>query len=170
LKKEKQAMKGKADVLYRFHLPTILSVQTQYPATWDLTFCRRLAAHRLLILVLVLTMFLTINPALVKGDKCRATPVKVTEVKELGLSESDETKAVIEVKWCVNSALQPTHSAFNVTVEVTYADGAILLFDEQAESRARSTRIEVPALHLYRGKKPAIIREIKAFVTAELVD
>ena len=122
------------------------------------------------ILVLVLTMFLTINPGLAKADKCRQTPVEVTEVKELGLSDSDETKSVIEIKWCVNSALQPTHSAFNVTVEVTYADGAILLFDEQVPGRARSTRVEVPALHIYRGRKPAIIREIKAFVTAELVD
>lgn len=110
-------------------------------------------------LVLVLTFFLSINQVIAN------TPVEVTDVKEIGLSDSDETKSVIEIKWKVNPTLQPNHSEFNVTLEVIYADGAVLIFDEQAESEARSAKIEVPALHIYRGKKPAIIKEIKAFVT-----
>ena len=115
-------------------------------------------------LVLVLTFLLTVNPAIARSS----SPVEVTDVKEVGLSDSDETKSVIEIKWRVRPTLQPNHSAFNVTLEVTYADGAILLFDEQAECAARSSQIEVPSLHIYRGKKPAIIKQIKAFVTTEI--
>ena len=121
-------------------------------------------------LVLVLMVFLTVNQVTAQFDDCNKTPVEVTQVKEIGLSDADETKSVIEVKWCVRSTLQPNHSAFNVTVEVIYADGAILIFDEQAENSARSTQIEVPTLHIYRGKKPAIIKQIKAFVTTEGLD
>ena len=118
--------------------------------------------------VLVLMLFVTINQAFASNYK--DVPVEVKEVKEVGLSDSDETKAVIEIQWSVKSALQPNHAVFNVTLEVIYADGAILLFDQQAQNQVRSTRIEVPALHIYRGKKPAIIKQIKAFVTTEILD
>ena len=122
------------------------------------------------ILGLVLMMFLAINQIIAKTDDCKNSPVEVTQVKEIGLSDSDETKSVIEIKWCVNQTLHPNQSAFNVTVEVIYADGAILIFDEQSKNQVRSTQIEVPTLHIYRGKKPAIIKQIRAFVTAEILD
>ena len=117
------------------------------------------------ILSLILMMILTINQ--VFAEDCKTQAVEVTEAKEIGISDSDETKSVIEVKWCVNQKLQTNPTNFNVTVEVTYADGAILIFDDQAQNQARSIQIEVPALHIYRGKKPAIIKQIKAFVVAE---
>ena len=118
-------------------------------------------------LSLVLMIFLMISQAI--ANDCKTQPVEVTEVKEIGLSDSDETKSVIEVKWCVNQELQTKQNTFNVTVEIVYADGAKLIFDEQAEKQARSTQIEVPSLHIYRGKKPAIIKQIKAFVTTEII-
>ena len=121
-------------------------------------------------LVLVLTIFVVVNQVVAETEDCRNTPVEVTEVKDLGLSDADETKSVIEVQWCVNPTLQPTHSAFNVTLEITYADGAILIFDKQAESSFRSTQIEVPTLHIYRGKKPAVIKRMKAFVMTEVLN
>ncbi|MEK7725182.1 MAG: hypothetical protein AAB336_12575 [Acidobacteriota bacterium] len=120
--------------------------------------------RKIRFLVLVLMIFLAVNQAIA------STPVEVTDVKEVGLSDSDETKSVIEIKWKVNPSLQPNHSIFNVTLEVVYADGAILIFDEQVEKQARSTQIEVPALHIFRGKKPAIIKQIKAFITTEILD
>jgi hypothetical protein len=120
--------------------------------------------RKIRFLVLVLMIFLMANQAIAN------TPVEVTDVKEIGLSDSDETKSVIEIKWKVNPSLQPNHSIFNVTLEVVYADGAILIFDEQVEKQARSTQIEVPALHIFRGKKPAIIKQIKAFITTEILD
>lgn len=120
--------------------------------------------RKIKLLILVLMFFLTV------GQVFANVPVEVTDVKEIGLSDSDETKSVIEIKWKVNPSLQPNHSVFNVTLEVIYADGAVLIFDEQAEKEARSAQIEVPALHIYRGKKAAIIKEVKAFVTAEILD
>lgn len=119
------------------------------------------------IIVLVLMIFLMISQAI--ANDCKTQSVEVTEVKEIGLSDSDETKSVIEVKWCVNQELQTKQNTFNVTVEIIYADGAKLIFDEQSEKQARSTQIEVPTLHIYRGKKPAIIKQIKAFVTTEII-
>ena len=121
-------------------------------------------------LVLVLTIFVNVNQVIAETKGCRNTPVEVTEVKDLGLSDADETKSVIEVQWCVNPTLQPTHSAFNVTLEITYADGAILIFDKQAENSSRSAEVEVPTLHIYRGKKPAVIKQMKAFVTTEVLN
>jgi hypothetical protein len=115
--------------------------------------------RKISFLVLVLMFFVTLAIANV--------PVEVTDVKEIGLSDSDETKSVIEIKWRVNPALQPNHSVFNITLEIIYADGAILFFDAQAKNEARSAQIEVPTLHIYRGKKAAIIKQIKAFVTTE---
>lgn len=120
--------------------------------------------RKMRFLVLVLMFFSVANQAIA------STPVEVTDVKEIGLSDSDETKSVIEIKWRVNSTLQANHSDFNVTLEVIYADGAVLLFDEQAEKNARSAQIQVPTLHIYRGKKAAIIKQIKAFVTTEILD
>lgn len=120
--------------------------------------------RELRVLSLVLMIFLAFSRVFAN------VPVEVTGVKEIGLSDSDETKSVIEIKWKVNPSLQPNHSVFNVTLEVVYADGAVLIFDEQAEKEARSAQIQVPALHIYRGKKAAIIKEVKAFVTAEILD
>lgn len=122
-----------------------------------------------MMLSLILIMCSALNQVFAL-DKCANTPIEVTQIKEIGLSDSDETKSVIEVQWCVRSTLQPNHSNFNVTVEVIYADGAILIFDEQAENSARSAQIEVPTLHTFRGKKPAIIKEIKAFVVSDVKD
>jgi hypothetical protein len=119
--------------------------------------------RQLRFLVLVLMLFLIINPIFAN------TPVEVTQIKEIGLSDSDETKSVIEIKWKVNPSPQANHSDFNVTAEITYADGAILIFDGKAGSGALSTQIEVPSLHIYRGKKAAIIKQIKAFVTTEIL-
>jgi hypothetical protein len=111
---------------------------------------------------LILMVFLAINHAIAN------TPVEVTEIKNLGISDADETKCVIEIQWKINPALHPNHSVFNITLEIIYADEAILIFDEQAANSSRSAQIEVPALHLFRGGKPAIIKEIKGFITTEV--
>jgi hypothetical protein len=97
------------------------------------------------------------------------TPVEVTEIKNLGISDSDETKSVIEIKWQINPTLHPNHSQFNVSLEIIYANGMVLIVDEQSENSTRSVQIEVPTVNLRRGKSPAFIRQIKAFVTTELL-
>ncbi len=117
--------------------------------------------------ILILTILFGINQTFATVAVNCEIPVRVIEVKDLGLSEADETKSVIEVRWEVNPAIHSNYSGFNVTLEITYADGAILIFDEKAESSARFIRIEIPSLHIFRGKKPATVKEIKAFVTKE---
>lgn len=97
------------------------------------------------------------------------TPVEVTEIKNLGISDSDETKSVIEIKWQINPTLYPNHSDFNVSLEVIYANGMVLIVDEQSENSTRSVQIEVPTVNLRRGKSPAFIKQTKAFVTTELL-
>ena len=119
--------------------------------------------------IAILTILLTINLVFAAIAQSSETPVQVTEIKDLGLSEADETKTVFEIHWQVNPAIHPNHSNFNVTLEIIYADGASLIFDEQAEYFARLRRIEVPTLHTFRGKKSAIIKEVRAFVTKEIL-
>lgn len=97
------------------------------------------------------------------------TPVEVTEIRNLGISDSDETKSVIEVKWQINPTLHPNHSDFNVSLEIAYANGMILIIDECSGNSTRSSRIEVPTVNLRRGQSPAFIKQIKAFVTTEIV-
>jgi hypothetical protein len=119
------------------------------------------------ILILVSAILISINHVFAAVAVNRETPVRVIEIKDLGLSEADETKTLIEIRWEINPAIHANHSAFNVTLDITYADGANLIFDEQAESSARFIRIEIPSLHVFRGKKSAIVKEIKAFVSKE---
>lgn len=116
---------------------------------------------KLRFLALVLMLCATVN-SIIAID---IVPVDVVEAREIGLSDSDDTKSVVEVKW---QTTQQNYKFFNVMLEIKYADGAILIFDEQVSNQSRSTQIEVPALHIYRNKRAAIIKEIKAFVTTEI--
>ncbi len=121
------------------------------------------------ISTLVLLTVLTAAQILAHRVADCLTPVEVTEIKNLGISDSDETKSVIEVQWQLNPALHPNHSDFNVSLEITYANGTILLVDERSENTARSAQIEIPTISLRRGKAPAFIKQIKALVTTEVV-
>ena len=122
------------------------------------------------ILTLVLLLALAVTQSLAKSSVCCSAPVEVTEIKNLGISDSDETKSVIEIQWKINPTLHPNHSEFNVSLEIVYADGTVLIVDEQVENTARSAIIEVPTVHLRRGKSPAYIKQIKAFVTTEVLE
>lgn len=121
------------------------------------------------ILPLVLLTALAATQTFAQRLACCLTPVEVIEVKNLGISDSDETKSVIEVRWQTNPTLHPNHSNFNVSLEITYANGMILIVDEQANTEARSVRFEVPTVNLWRGKSPAYIKQMKAFVTTEML-
>ena len=121
-------------------------------------------------LTLIFLSVLVTPPIFAKSRDCCITPVEVTEAKEIGLSDSDETKSVIEIQWRVDPRFQSNHSNFNVTLEIRYADGAVLIIDEQAENSSSWSQIEVPTVHLVRGKLTASIKQIKAFVTTEILD
>jgi len=122
------------------------------------------------ILILFLLLACAVTQSLANGSVCCLTPVEVTELKNVGISDSDETKSVIEVKWQINPTLHPNHSDFYISLEVVYADSTVLIVDEKSESETRSVRIEVPTVHLRRGKSPAYIKQIKAFVTTEALE
>ncbi len=121
-------------------------------------------------LTLIFLSVLVTTQIFAKSHDCCVTPVEVTKAQEIGLSDSDETKSVIEIQWRVDSRLQSNHSNFNITLEIRYADRAVLIIDEQAESSSSSSQIEVPTVHLVRGKSAAFIKQIKAFVTTEILD
>jgi hypothetical protein len=93
------------------------------------------------------------------------TPVEVIGIRNMGLSAADETKSVIEIEWRVNNALHPNGESFNLTLEVVYASGVSLIFETRVEgATARSTQIEVPALHTIPGRVPAAIKQVRAIV------
>lgn len=121
-------------------------------------------------LILVLFLALAATQIFANQLTCCLTPVEVTEIKNLGISDSDETKSVIEVQWKINPTLHPNHSEFNVSLEIVYANGTVLIVDEQSDNEARSALIEVPTVHLRRGKSPAYIKQMKAFVMTEVLE
>ncbi len=122
------------------------------------------------ILTLVLLLACAATQSLAHSSVCCLTPVEVIELKNVGISDSDETKSVIEVKWQINPTLHPNHSDFYISLEVIYADSTVLIVDEKSESETRSVRIEVPTVHLQRGKTPAYIKQMKAFVMTEVLE
>lgn len=96
-------------------------------------------------------------------------PVEVVEVKDLGLSDRDESKSLIEVSWCVGSQVQKEKiTAFNLVLFVTYADGTTITERRKFEKTIFSARIEVPSVKTFGGRPTAFIKKTEARVTAAI--
>lgn len=93
-------------------------------------------------------------------------PVSVVEVKDLGLSDRDESKSVIEVRWSANPIQKEKILSYNLTLSITYADGTTVSTRHKIEPGARSARIEVPSVKPFGGRATAFITKIDARVFA----
>ena len=87
-------------------------------------------------------------------------------VEDLGLSDRDESKSVIEIRWNANPIQQEIIVRFNVILSVTYADGTTINEKRKIEREELSARIEVPSVRTYSGGAPAFIKKMDARVTA----
>ena len=99
-----------------------------------------------IIFVSLLTLFLVAaNQISVNAKNLTDVPVEVVEVKDLGVSASDDSKSIIEVRWRVNSTVNAATS-FNLTLSVTYADGATRDELKKVDGKTVSARFEVPSV------------------------
>lgn len=92
------------------------------------------------------------------------TPVKIVDVKNIGISAANQTKSIIEIRWQADFAPNKTVKSFEIKLEVVYTDGAVITAQSSAQGSARSGRVEIPTTHLYTGQTPAVIKSMKANV------
>lgn len=113
-------------------------------------------------------LLLTINQTRAEANTAAAldVPVKVVEVRDLGISDRDESKSVIEVRWQVNQFQKEKIASFNLLVAVTYADGTTINERRKAQASEFSARIEVPSVRALGGRSSAFIKKLEARVTA----
>lgn len=111
-------------------------------------------------------LFLTVNQMPVNAKTVLDIPVEVTEVKDLGLSDRDELKSLIEVSWRVDPSQKERIASFNLLLSITYADGTAITERRNVEKQAQSVRVEVPSVKTIGNRPPAFIKKINAKVTA----
>ena len=122
---------------------------------------------RIFIFLNLIGLLLTLNQISVKAASVPDIPVEVIEVKDLGLSDRDESKSVIEVRWQSPPSQKVKIVSFNLVLSVTYADGTTITEKRRFEKSAFSARIEIPSVKTLGGGKPsAFIKKLNAKVTA----
>jgi hypothetical protein len=95
-------------------------------------------------------------------------PVEVVRIKDLGLSDRDESKSLIEVVWRAGLVQKDKISAFNLVLSVTYADGTRIVEKRKFEKEVFSARLEVPSVKSLGGRNSAFIKKIEARVSASI--
>lgn len=122
--------------------------------------------RRNFIFLNLIGLLFSVNQTFVNAKPDLGFPVEVTEVRELGLSDRDESKSVIEVQWRVQPVQKEKISSFNLVLSVTYADGATLQERHKIERNALSARVEIPSVKTNGSRPSAFIKKLDAKVFA----
>lgn len=122
--------------------------------------------RKIFILLNLIGLLLTTNQAPARAQAAFDVPVEVIEVKDLGLSDRDESKSVIEVRWRVSPVQKEKIISFNLVLSITYADGTTISAKRKVEGNAFSARVEVPSVKNFGGRPSAFIKKTEARVTA----
>jgi len=123
--------------------------------------------RKIFVFLIVIGLLLSANQkSLATTDGFFDIPVRVTEVRDLGLSDRDESKSVIEVRWSSGLVENDKIVSYSLTLSVTYADGTTISARRKIEREALSARIEVPSVKTFGGRATAFIRKIDARVFA----
>jgi hypothetical protein len=118
-------------------------------------------------LMQTLLLLLCLLSAKAEAQPLNLSPlVELTEVKNVGLSASNQSKSVIQALWSVNAQTGTNIKSFELNLEVIYADGAVEKFRSTAQGSERRTRFEVPTLHLSPGRPGAELKSFKTSITA----
>lgn len=122
--------------------------------------------RKLLVVMNLIGLILTVNQNRANANTALDIPVEVTEVKDLGLSDRDELKSLIEVSWRIDSVQKEKVVSFNLLLSVTYADGTAITEKRTVEKSALSARVEVPSVKTFGSRPAAFIKRMDAKVTA----
>lgn len=93
--------------------------------------------------------------------------IEVLEIKEVGISDLNEAKSVIEIRWQANPAQVENVRSFKILLSVIYADGTKTDFIRHTDEESSSVQIEVPSVSFSKRNAPAFIKNLKAVVIAE---
>jgi hypothetical protein len=125
------------------------------------------AVRKIFLLLNLIGLLYSLNHANELAKTVPEIPVEVLEVKDLGLSDRDESKSVLEVSWRVGQQIQKEKiAAFNLVLSVTYADGTTIVERRKFERTVFSARIEVPSIKPFGNRSSAFIKKTEARVTA----
>ncbi|MEW6210060.1 MAG: hypothetical protein AB1631_16960 [Acidobacteriota bacterium] len=96
--------------------------------------------------------------------------VELVEVKNVGVSASNESNSIIQVRW--NAATQPSTviKSFDLSLEVVYADGAAEKAKASVDGKARNARFEIPTLHRAAGRNASEMKSFKINITATVLE
>lgn len=122
--------------------------------------------RRKFIFLNLIGLLFSVNQTFVNAKSALDFPVEVTEVRELGLSDRDESKSVIEVQWRVGEVQKERIASFSLVLSVTYADGTTLQERRRVEKNALSTRVEIPSVKTNGSRPSAVIKKLDARVFA----
>ncbi len=93
------------------------------------------------------------------------TRIEIKTVKNVGVSATDETKSIIEVRW-ETTPLQDTNiKSFNIKLEVIYANRQSVTKQFSVGGTVRNGRTEIATVHTSSGRPPAMIKAIKTSIS-----
>lgn len=124
--------------------------------------------RRAFIFLNLIGLLITINQISADANTDFQVPVEVVEVRDLGLSDRDESKSLIEVRWRVGQIQKEKIAAFNLVLFVSYADGTTVTEKRKFEKTVLSAQIEVPSVKSFGGRSPAFIKKTEARVSAAI--
>ncbi len=122
--------------------------------------------RKLFFVLNLIGLLLTVNQKSAIANPVIDFPVEVIEVRDLGLSDRDELKSLIEVSWRIDPLKQEKIASFNLVLSVTYADGTAVTERRVVEKHALSAKVEVPSVKTIGRRPPAFIKNMSAKVTA----
>lgn len=125
--------------------------------------------RKVFVYLSLIGLLITINQKSLFANSDFEFPVEVIEVRDLGLSDRDEAKSLIEVSWQSDRIQTDKISGFNVSLFITYADGTRLVEKHKFNKDIFSARIEIPSVKTFHGKPSAFIKKIDARVTAAII-
>jgi len=124
---------------------------------------------RTLIIFCQIVCLLTAFALFAKAETLQDEPIEIVEVREIGISDSDETKSVIEIRWQINPAIAAKVRSFKIFLSVIYADGTKVNIVRHTDEESVALKIEVPSASFSNRNAPAFIKNIKALVFAKSI-
>ncbi|HQU81567.1 MAG TPA: hypothetical protein PKY59_00485 [Pyrinomonadaceae bacterium] len=124
--------------------------------------------RKFLIYFCLFGLLLNINQTCANAKTIFDFPVEILEIKEIGISDRDESKTVIEVHWRIDPLQKEKISAFNLVLSVVYADGTSVSEKRTAAKNESSARIEIPSVKTIGNRPAASIKKVSAKVFAVL--
>ncbi len=118
------------------------------------------------ILILLMALALEVGAITFQGS----VKVDILEVKSVGVSASNESNSIIQVRWAVTASPSTAVKSFDLSLEVTYADGGVEKAKASADGRARAARFEVPTLHRSAGRPASEMKSFKINITTTVLE